>query len=181
MTKKHKAKKKEKKKHDEQLKNSSLTEAVVGVIESDKFTVYGGLLTTCLGLHRSSHCVFRTRCKHIIVKVNSQYCKWCKRALSTPVHGANFDDVKNRAYLRVVLQVRLSEAAKLSELLSELTRSTTADGESHSLPFTATPPYCTVENVRHISGRALQLLIGFDKEFVWGDNLIFDTKVEDRE
>lgn len=76
-----------------------------------------------------------------------------------------------------MFQLKLSDAVSLSELISELMHTQTK-GDSRSFPFTGTPPYCTVENVTHISSLALQKLIKFDKEFVWGDNLIFNTKVE---
>lgn len=91
---------------------------------------------------------------------------------------SNFDEVRTRAYLRGVFpQLKLVDAVKLSELISELTHTQT-NGDSRSFPFTGTPSFCTVENVTHISSLALQKLIEFDKEFVWGDNLIFNTNVD---
>ncbi|KAK7915592.1 hypothetical protein WMY93_011353 [Mugilogobius chulae] len=47
--------------------------------------------------------------------------------------------------------------------------------EKPTLRFTGTSQYCAVGNVTHISSLALQLLLEFDEEFVWGDNLIFHT------
>ena len=157
--------------------NGDLSNAVAGFIESDRFTVGGGLIALCCGLRWGDHCIFRTSAKHLIAIVNSVHCKWCKRASSTPVRESDFDAIKTRAYLRALFQLKLSDAVKLSELISEL-KYTQTDGDSRSLPFTGTPPYCTVENVTHISSLALKTLIEFDKEFVWGDNLIFNTKVE---
>ena len=76
-----------------------------------------------------------------------------------------------------MFRLTVSDTAKLSQLISELTRSTQTDCDgSVGVPFTGTPPYCTVESVMHISGVALQQLIEFDEEFIWGDNLIFNTK-----
>lgn len=67
---------------------------------------------------------------------------------------------------------------KLAELISELTRTRGSNATTTGLPFTCTPPYCTVENVTHISNAALVILLEYDGEFVWGDNLIFNTKIE---
>lgn len=159
-------------------KSEDFSKAVAGFIESDKFTVCGGLIASCCGLRWGSHCVFRTSSKHVIAIVNSEHCKWCKYASATPVQESELDEAKTRAYLRVVFQhLKSVDAGKLSELISELTHTQT-DGGSRNFPFTCTPPYCTVDNVTHISSLALQKLIEFDKEFVWGDNLIFNTKVE---
>lgn len=158
-------------------KSGDFSKDVAGFIESDKFTVCGGLIASCCGIRRGSHCVFRTSSKHVIAIVNSEHCKWCKRASSTPVQESDFDEARTRAYLRGMFQLKLSDAVKLSKLISELTH-TQRDGDSCSFPFTGTFPYCTLENVTHISSLALQKLIEFDKEFVWRDNLIFNTKVE---
>ena len=157
--------------------NGDLSNAVAGFIESDRFTVCGGLMALCCGPRWGNHCVFRTSARHLIAIVNSVHCKWCKEAASTPVQESDFDDIKTRAYLRALFQLKLSDAVKLSELISEL-KCTQTDGDGRGLPFTGTPPYCTVENVTHISSLALKKLIEFDKEFVWGDNLIFNTKAE---
>lgn len=70
-----------------------------------------------------------------------------------------------------------ADAAKLSELIAELTRSQPpAEDPRTTYPFTGPPPYCTVENVTHVSSCALRKLLEFDDEFIWGDNLIFNTK-----
>jgi len=131
----------------------------------------------CCGLHRGDHCIIRTTAKHVIAIVNTVHCKWCKKATSTPARESDFDEIKTRAYLRALFQLKLSDAVKLSELISEIKYTQTA-GDGRSVPFTGTPPYCTVENVTHISSLALKKLTEFDTEFVWGDNLIFNTKVE---
>lgn len=146
---------------------------VAGFIESDKITVCGGLITSCCGL-QGNHCVFRMSSKHAIV--NSNHCKWCKDQSCTPVQESDFDEARTRAYLRGMLKLTVSDSVKLSELISELIHTQTQ--KYLRFPFTGTPPYCTVENIRHISSLALRQLIDFDKEFIWGDNLIFNTKVE---
>lgn len=148
--------------------------AVAGFIESDRFTLCGGVIAPWGGLSWKRHCVFRTRCKNVIAIVNSGQCKWCEGASSTSVQESDLDKVRTRTYLRGVFQLTLSEAVKLSELISELTKT---KGGSNSCPFIGTPPYCTVENVTHISGLALSALFEFDKEFVWGDNLTFNTRL----
>ncbi|KAJ7983658.1 hypothetical protein DPEC_G00374600 [Dallia pectoralis] len=151
-----------------------LSKAVAGFIESGSPTVCGGLMSSHCGLRSGSHCVFRTRSKHIIAIVNSEHCKWCKGALSGHSQESDVDEVVTRAYLRSMFKLRLSDAAKLSELIAELTRTQT-NGHGHGLTFSGTPPFCTVKNVAHISGLVFQKLIEFDTEFVWGDNLIFNT------
>lgn len=156
-------------------KSGDLSRAVAGFIESGTFTVRGGLIFSWSDLHGGSHCVFRTSCKHVIVIVNSEHCKWCKDSSFTPVQDSDFDEVRTRAYLQGVFQLKLAETVKLSELISELTQT---NGHRRTFPFTCTPPYCTVENVTHISSLALQKLIEVDKDFVWGDNLIFNIKGE---
>lgn len=150
-----------------------LSETVAGFIECGKFAVSGGLLASCCGLHWDRHCVFRTSSEHLVAIVNSAQCKWCKCA-SVCVQESDFDGFTTRTYLQGIFGVNASDTIKLTELIAELTR-TQGRGASHRVPFTATPPYCTVENVTHISGLALQKLIEFDKEFVWGDNLMFNT------
>lgn len=107
--------------------------------------------------------------------MNSEHCKWCKRASSTPGRESDFDEVRTRAYLRGMFQLTLTDAVKLAELISELTRT---QKDSRGFPFTGTPPYCTMENVRHISSLALEKLIEIDEEFVWGHNLIFNAEVD---
>lgn len=161
--------------------NDNLSKAVAGFIESDKFTVCGGLIAACGLLRGGDHCVFRTpSSKHVIVIVNSEHCKMCKCA---SVQESDFDNIRTRAYLRGMFQLKLSDTVKLSELISELTRTQRSDDvvdnadDCRTVPFTGTPPYCTIENVKHISSVALEKLIEFDKEFVWGDNLIFNTTV----
>lgn len=149
--------------------------AVAGFIESDTFTVCGEFIaSSCCNL--VSYCVFRTSRKHIIAIVNSEHCKWCKGALFTSVKEREFDQVRTRVYLQGIFQLNSMDSMKLSELVQYLTY--TPNTESHSLQFTCTPPYCTVDNVTHISGLALQKLFEFDKDFVWGDNLIFNTNIE---
>ena len=150
--------------------------AVAGFVESDKFTVCGEFIASSC-CNRGSYCVFRTSRKHIIAIVNSEHCKWCKDALFTSVKERGFDEVRTRVYLRGIFQFKSVDSMKLSELIQELTYTPT-NTERHSLQFTCTPPYCTVENVTHISSLALQKLFEFDKDFVWGDNLIFNTNIE---
>ena len=154
---------------------SEIANAVAGYIESDKFTVCGGLIALCCGPRWGNHCIFRTGSKHVLGIINSEHCKWCKRASRVPVRDS--EEIGTRAYLRGMFQLTLSDAARISELISDLNRTQT-HGDHRSLPFTGTPPYCTVENVRHISNTALRTLSEFDQEFVWGDNLIFSTSVE---
>lgn len=153
--------------------------AVAGVIESDRSTICGGLVVLCCGSHRDSHCAFRSSSKrNVVVVVNSKHCKWCTGASSKPVEENDLIRVRTIAYLRGIFQLKLGDATRLSELISELTRTQTNCDAHGVCSFTGTPPYCTVENVTHISSSALEKLIEFDKEFVWGDNLIFNTKAE---
>lgn len=158
-------------------KSGDLHQAVAGFIESDRCTVSGGLIASCCSLRWDRHCLFRVSSKYLIVIVNSEHCKWCKGSSPTPVKESEFDQVRTRAYLRGMFQLTLSDSMRLSDLIFELT-CTQTKSDCHSFPVTCTPPYCTVENVTHISGVALQKLVEFDKEFVWGDNLIFNTKVD---
>jgi hypothetical protein len=158
-------------------KSGDVYQAVAGFIESDKCTVSGGLIASCCSIRWDSHCLFRVSSKHVIVIVNSEHCKWCKGSSSTPVKESEFDQVRTKAYLRGMFQMTLSDSMRISELIFELTR-TQPKSDSQSFPVTCTPPYCTVETVTHISGVALQKPLEFDKEFVWGDNLIFNTKVD---
>lgn len=158
-------------------KNGDLYLDVAGFIESDKCTVAGGLIGSCCSSLWDGHCLFRVSSKHVIVIVNSAHCKWCKGASSTPVKESDVDEGRTRAYLRGMFQMSLSDSMRLSELIFELTRTQTKN-ERHSFPVTCTPPYCTVETVTHISSLALRKLVEFDKDFVWGDNLIFNTKVD---
>lgn len=134
----------------------------------------------CCSSSQGDHCVFRSSSKcNVIVMVNSEHCKWCTGVSSAPVEESDLIRVRTVAYLRGIFQLKLGDAARLFELISELTRTqTNGDGAHGFCSFTGTPPYCTVENVTHISGSALEKLIEFDKEFVWGDNLIFNTKAE---
>ena len=158
-------------------KPRAFPESLAGFIESDKFTVCGGLIAACCGLRSGSYCVVRTGSKHVIAIVNSDHCKWCKLASCSPVQENNAYEVGTRTYLRGLFQLNVSDACKLAELITVLT-CTQTNGERGSFPFTGTPPYCTVENVTHISRSALQALTEIDNEFVWGDNLIFNTKVD---
>ena len=148
--------------------------AVAGLIESDSFSLRGGVIESWGSVPWVSHCVFRTSRRNVIAIVNSGQCKWCQGASSASVQESNFDKFGTRTYLRGVFQLKHSEAVKLSELISELTK-TQGDGDSRA--FTGIPPYCTVENVTHISGLALRKLLELDKDFVWGYNLTFTTKV----
>ena len=150
--------------------------AVVGFIESDKYTVCGGVITSCERFH--NHCVFRTSSKHLFAMVDSEHCKWCKRASLTQVPDTNCQEAWTIAYLQRTFQLSLGDAVKLSELISELIRTQGLHGSIRSFPFSGTPPYCTVENVTHISSVALQKLLELDEDFVWGDNLIFNAKNE---
>lgn len=60
-----------------------------------------------------------------------------------------------------------------------LTQDPTYGGCSNSSTVTTvTPPYCTVENVVHISSLVLEKLTSFDKEFIWRDNLNFKVEAE---
>lgn len=152
-------------------------DAVAGFIEADRSTVSGGLLASCCGIRSGGRCVFRTGIEHVIAIVRREHCKWCKKASRAPERESDFDEARTVAYLRGVFELTVSDAGKLSELISELTRTRTG-GDLCGFPFAGTPPYCTVENVMHISGPALQKVIDFDDEFVWGDNLIFNTKAE---
>lgn len=154
-----------------------LSKSVAGFIESDVFAVCGGLITSFRGLRLGDHCVFRTSSKYVIAIVNSEHCKWCKEAQRAPVRELESDEVRTRAYLQGIFRVGVSHAVKLSELISALTYAH-AKGGARNLPFTGTPPFCSVENVTHISGLALEKLIAFDREFVWGDNLIFTTELD---
>lgn len=125
----------------------------------------------CRGSRRGGRCVFRAGSKrNVVVAVDSKHCKWCVGA--TPVEESELYRAKTSAYLRGIFQLKLGDADRLSELIAELTRT------QPKCDFTGTPPYCTVENVTHISSLALDKLIEFDEEFVWGDNLIFSTKAD---
>lgn len=149
---------------------------VLGLIESAGVTVCGGLLAACFRM--SKCCVHRTSNGNTIAIVNSRHCKWCKRTSGNQVQESKFDHYSTRTYLRGLFRLKSSDVGKLSELLSELTRIRGSHEVDTGLPFTCTPPYCTVENVRHISNAALKLLLEVDEEFVWGDNLIFNTTPE---
>ncbi|KAK2829941.1 hypothetical protein Q5P01_017872 [Channa striata] len=54
------------------------------------------------------------------------------------------------------------DAGRLSELLSDLTRARSP--RDNGCPFADTPPYCTVQNVAHISGTVLEMLLAFDRD-----------------
>lgn len=154
-------------------KRGDLSKAVAGLLECGNFNVSGGLLASCCGSRWATHCVFRTSSKHLVAVVNSEQCKWCNRASS--VQENVFDGFTTRAYLQGIFGVNAADTLRLSELIAELMRTQTT-GKNHGVPFIATPPYCSVENVTHISGLALQKLIDFDREFGWGDHLVFNTK-----
>lgn len=143
-----------------------------GLIETDRFAVGGALLTWCCAT--GGRCVLRTGSEHVIAILDSKQCKWCNVA-SYPQHSG-FDEARTLAYLRGMFDLTLSDTVRLSELISELT-STQWQTEANSIPFTGTPPYCTVDNVTHISSKALSLLSKFDSEFIWGHNLIFNTRL----
>lgn len=99
----------------------------------------------CTSRVRDSHCVFRTGSKHLVAIVNTEHCKWCK--CTSSVQESDFAGFRTRVYLQGMFRVNFSDAVKLSELISELTRTQTK-GNSHSGPFTATDTFCTVEDVR---------------------------------
>lgn len=148
---------------------------VLGFIESDKFTVCGGLIAACC--QSGDSCVYRTCSENVIAIVNSTHCAWCENNTLPSAQESEFDRFGTRAYLRGVFRLKLSDAVRLSELIAELSRTRGSCEETRGFPFSATPPYCTVEDVTHVSSGALGMLLEFDREFVWGDNLIFNTQV----
>lgn len=147
---------------------------VTGVIEADSFTVCGSLIAGCC--NAGGCCVSRTDSDYVIAMLDSEQCKWCDLA-SRDAEESDFDHVRTLAYLRVIFELSLADTARLLELITELTSTQSTQTQANGIPFTATQPYCTVENVRHISSRALKLLRGFDCDFVWGHNLTFNTRV----
>ena len=155
-------------------KRGAHSKAVAGFIECGDDTVSGGLLASCRGLRWDRHCVFRTRSKRLVAVVNSEHCKWCKCA--TSVQESDVFGFRTTVYLQGMFRLSFVDHVNLAKLISELKRTQTKEGETHSGSVTATDTYCTVEDVTHISGLALQKLSEFDKEFLWGDNLMFNTK-----
>lgn len=151
---------------------------VVGLIEIDKFVVSGGTIASCYGeTHSDGHCVFRTENKYLIAIIETGVCKWCKGARGASTKDSRLQETRIRACLRGIFQLTADKAEKLGELISELVSSQN-QVPYLGLPFVGTSPYCTMENITHISGRALTQLLKFDPDFVWGDNLIFSTAVK---
>lgn len=156
---------------------------MLGFLESDRKTVRGGVFFeggANGGRGPVSHgprCVIRTSAERIIVVADGSRCKWCEGSAGKVAPREDFERVAARTYLRSVFNLPPGKASRLAELLSELTRARSERGESVSV-FAGPPPYCTVPDVRHISSVALELLFEFDRDFVWGDNLIFSTEAE---
>uniref|UniRef100_A0A286P9U6 Myopalladin-like, partial sequene n=1 Tax=Oryzias latipes TaxID=8090 RepID=A0A286P9U6_ORYLA len=156
---------------------------VWGVMESDRSTVRGALFSSTnpwfWGIPAHRRCVFRTSSERSIAVIDRARCKWCKpsRGEVPRFDQDEFERIRTRSYLRGTFGLSPAEAGRLSELLAELALS--AEGKG-ACPFAGTPPYCTVENVVHISGPALERLMEFDDEFVWGDNLIFHAGARPR-
>lgn len=148
-------------------KSKDCSTAVAGVIESGGPTICGGLIVLCCGSRRGSLCIFRARsAANVIVMVNTEHCKWCKSS-STPVEESDFYQVRASAYLRGIFQLKSEDATVLSKLISELMRTHSTGKACSFSSFTGTLPYCTLENVTHISSVALETPILFDKEFVF--------------
>lgn len=150
---------------------------VLGVIESGKFTVTGGLIACCCSLYTGTHCLYRVqKYKHVVAIVNSTHCHLCRdSSCSSTRMEHNLDDSTIMPYLRAVFQLQITKARQLFELLSELMHSQDKSSGNPALQFTGSSNLCAVGNVTHISSLALKILLEFDKEFVWGDNLIFNT------
>lgn len=152
---------------------------MVGRIQCDRLTVSGGLLSVCCDRFRTGGiCLHRDSAgeKNVIAIVHSEHCKWCKTGSVQGTRDRLGGGLYTGAYLGRLFQIRVSEAARLTELIAELTKTQGATLDHRDVPVTGTPPYCTVADVRHISSVALTILLAFDDEFVWGDNVTFNTK-----
>lgn len=151
---------------------------VVGRIQCDRLTVSGGLLSVCCDRFRTGGiCLHRDSAgENVIAIVHSEHCKWCKTGSVRGTRDRLGGGLYTGAYLGRLFQIRVSEAARLTELIAELTKTQGATLDHRDVPITGTPPYCTVADVRHISSVALTILLAFDDEFVWGDNVTFNTK-----
>lgn len=154
------------------------------MMESDRATVRGALFSSAnpwfwnIPAHR--RCVFRTSSERAIAVIDRARCKWCRASQGDALHfEAELDQARTRSYLRGTFGLSPVEAGHLTDLLTELALSRVGD-EKSTCPFAGTPPYCTVENVVHISGPVLERLLEFDDEFVWGDNLIFNASARSR-
>lgn len=153
--------------------------SVAGHIECDRATVSGGLLSVCCRLWKGDVCLLRNSADgNIITIVNSEHCKWCKAQSVRGARDRHRSFFCTGEYLRGLFKVKVSEAARLAELIAELTDTQGWTADHSVIPVTGTPPYCTVADVRHISSVALAPLLAFDDEFVWGDNLTFNTKAQ---
>lgn len=153
-------------------------QVVVGSIEIDTLTVSGGLLAACLSDRYPSDCCLRRVSERVIEIAQSEHCKWCKSESNTRHRRDTArQHFGNGSWLRDLFQLTLVQADRLCELLTELINTQDTREETRSsFPITVTPPYCAVEDVTHISRAALTRLLTFDPEFLWGDNLIFNTK-----
>lgn len=151
---------------------------VAGHIQCDRLTVSGGLLSVCSDRFRKgSICLHRdSGSDNVITVLYSEHCKWCKTGCVSGQQDNFGGDLYTGKYLQAVFRVKVSEAARLTELITELTYTQGRPADLRELPVTGTPPYCTVANVKHISSAALATLQAFDEDFVWGDNLTFNTK-----
>lgn len=151
---------------------------VAGRIQCDRLTVSGGLLSVCCDRFRKgSICLHREPgSDNVITVLYSEHCKWCKTGCVSGQQDSLGGDLYTGKYLQAVFRVKVSEATRLTELITELTYTQGTPADRRELPVTGTPPYCTVANVKHISSAALATLQAFDEDFVWGDNLTFNTK-----
>lgn len=149
--------------------------AVAGRIQCDRLTVSGGLLSVCCDRFRKgSVCLHREPgADNVVTVLYSEHCKWCKEGCVSERQELGGDYIKT--FLQAVFRIKVSEATSLTELVTELRYTQGTPGDRHEVPVTA-PPYCTVVNVKHISSAALATLQAFDGDFVWGDNLTFNTK-----
>lgn len=150
--------------------------AVAGRIQCDRLTVSGGLLSVCCDRFRKGSICLHREPGDVITVLNSEHCKWCKRGCVSGRQDSLGGDLYAGKYLQAVFRVKVSEATRLTELITELTYTQGTPVDHRDLPVTGTPPYCTVANVKHISSAALATLQAFDEDFVWGDNLTFNTK-----
>lgn len=112
----------------------------------------------------------------VIAVLDSEQCKWCKGGSVSARPDGLGGDLYASKYFQAVFRVKVSEATRLTELITELACTQETPVDHRELPVTGTPPYCTIADVRHISSVALAALHVFDEDFVWGDNLTFNTR-----
>lgn len=166
-------------KHKDRDSGLVLLDGVLGVIESYRLTLRGSICCKDNPWFKSSsaqrRCIFRTSSERVVAVIDGEQCKWCKGLPTEPGPDYRLERANDRAYLRRMFDLSPADTSKLSDLLYDVTR-TRVVLLSGGFLFAGTPPYCTVANVIHLSGTALQKVLEFDRDFVWGHNLTFNTR-----